>query len=51
MSEDGEFAENLEVKLASDFLKVNINIWMSNDKVDLNLVDQKAGYQNTKIYY
>jgi hypothetical protein len=47
MSEDGEFAENLEVKLASDFLKVNINIWMFNDVVDLNLVDQKSGYQNT----
>lgn len=47
MSEDGEFAENLEVKLASDFLKININIWMLNNLKDLNLVDQKSGYQNT----
>ena len=46
MSEDGEFAENLEIKAASDFLKINISIWVNNKGV-LNKIDEKNGYDNT----
>lgn len=50
MSEDGEFAENLEIKAASDFLKVNIAIWVLNNS-NLNKIDEKIGYDDTINLY
>ena len=46
MGEDGEFAENLEIKAASDFLQTNILVWVMN-KGSLNKIEEKKGYNNT----
>ena len=46
MRNDTEFAENLELVGASDFLKINIKVWVINGS-ELNLVDTKGHFSKT----